>query len=532
LGIREPLGAKPDLERPGLSRKAIAAAVPLLFIIASAAPVLADGIPSYTLGQVEPERFYPSLFESRQLARVEVLNGTHERIDLFLSVYSLTPGDNLTIMVPLRTLPADVSGLPMKETEFRKDYLVDRAEREVVRQDPGEAWARLGGKTGRALQLAFGSMLLTMPGEYIRENVHLVSEGSGSMGKEAGGDDVAVITKPEPVQHYEFDGFSIDVFGVGAGPALADYLAQKGLAMPEQGRLERYDAQYVAVVEGETRPPINATEFDLLLRWAPNTTAHLAQELRDDPVRDRGEVAGLRWEMSYEAGEEYTIAHGEDYSRPLRNDIRYFMEDLVDAAFGSTDFAGEVLTVVLPLDGGKAFFPLGTSAGWPNEVGDIDVLFSVPKGKDLDIPGSRDAFIDGRHFYLFQMQSSNPDFDLESKVLAGSEDRAAEASRAGFLYDSAAGLGGAIAVVLVVLAWVAMALLARRRLGAEGRALRDPVTWLMLPLSLVVSLPGALLVYLMARPVPKGRLISMVRTATPLLMYPVSVAILVVGVLL
>jgi hypothetical protein len=532
LSIRASVAKRRDREYPGPFGVAIAAAVPLLFIIMSAAPVLADGIPSYTLGQVEPDRFYPSLFESRQLARVEVVNDTHERIDLFLSVYSLEPGDNLTIMVPLRTLPVDVSGLPMKETEFRDRYLIDRAESEVVRQDPAEAWARLRDKTGRALQFAFGSMLLTMPGEYIRENAHLVADDTESMGKAGAGEDVVLNAKPEPVQHYEFDGFSIDVFGVGAGPALGDYLAQKGLAMPEQGELERYEAQYIAVVDGETRPPINATEFDLLLRGAPNTTAKLAQQLRDDPVRDASEIDDLRWELAYEAGEEYAVMAGEDYLRPLRNDLRDYMGDLVDAVFGSTDFAGEVLTVDLPLDGGKAFFPLGTSAGWPNEVGDIDVLFTVPEGKDLDLQGSRDAFVAGRHCYLFQMKNANPGFDLESEVMAGSEDRAAEASRAGFLYDGAVGIAIIIAVVLLIITWLAVALLARRWLRAEGRALRDPTSWFLLVLSLAISLPGALLVYLWARPVPMGRLRASVRTVTPLLVWPVSLALLIVGVLL
>ena len=263
---------------------------------------------------------------------------------------------------------------------------------------------------------------------------------------------------------------------------------------------------------------------------SPNTTAKLAQQLRDDPVRDAGEIDVLRWELSYGTEEEYGF--GENFSHAVRNDLREYMEGLVDAVFGSTDFAGEVLTVELPLDNGKVFFPLGTSAGWPNAVGDIDVLFAVPEGKDLDLPGTMDAFIAGRHCYLFQMQQAKPDFDLESEVMAGSTDRAAEASRAGFLYDNAVGLADIIAGIVLVIAWLAAALLARRWLGAEGRTLRDPVTWLLIVLSLALSIPGALLVYLWARPVPMGRLRANVRTAVPLLMWPVSLALLIVGVLL
>jgi uncharacterized membrane protein YhaH (DUF805 family) len=517
-------------ERRRVSDVVTAAAIALLLLDMAAAPVLADGIPSYTLGQVEPEKFYPSLFESRQLARVDVINDTHERISLFLSVYSLDPGDNLTVMVPLRTLPVDVSGQPMKETVFRETYAIDLAEREVVRQDPAEAGARLREKIGRAVEFTFGSMLLTMPGEYIRENVHLVSEDSGYETK-AGASDMSINTKPEPIQHYEFDGFSIDVFGVGAGPALSDYLAQKGLAMPDQGQLERYNAQFIAVVDGETRPPINATEFDLLRTYAPKTTAELARELRDDPVRDASGIFDLKRRLGNNASYEYR-GENESYNTTIYLNLREYIRDLVDAVFGSTDFAGEVLTVELPLDGGKAFFPLGTSAGWPNEVGDIDVLFAVPNGKDLDIQDARDAFIAGKHVYLFQMQSANPGFDLESKVLAGSDSRAAEASRAGFLYDSAAAIATLLAVITVLVVWFAAALLVRRWPGAKGRALRDPEVWIMLVLSLAVSLPGALLVYLWARPTPKERLRAKVTTATPLLMYPLSIALLIVGVLL
>jgi hypothetical protein len=498
----------------------------------SAAPVLADGIPSYTLGQVEPERFYPSLFESRQLARVDVVNDTHERIDLFLSVYSLEPGDNLTIMVPLRTLPTDVSGQPMNESEFRKRYLIDRAEKEVVRQDPDEAWGRFREEAAHSVEFCFGSMLLTMPGEYIRENVHLVSDDDDGYGEKAGGGLPDIDIKPEPVQHYEFDGFSIDVFGVAAGPALADYLAEKGLVMPTEGDLGRYDADYIAVVEGETRPPINATEFALLQRNAPNATLALAKALRTDPTRSLGEIRHLKSDYAHRASREYIHQSHGSYSDPLYSNLSRYMEDLVEAVFGSADFAGEALTVVLPLDDGRAFFPLGTSAGWPNVVGDIDVLFRVPEGKDIRLQSSTDAFFSGGHFYLFQMHQANPAFDLESDVRDGSPDRVKEAARAGFLYDNSGVLGACLALVLLLLLWSALALMAKRSLGTKGRFLGDPVSWLVLGLSIVVSIPGALLIYLMARPVTGKELTSYPATSALLLIYPMSALMLIAGALL
>ena len=91
----------------------------MVFSTLSILPMAAgDGIPGYRFGDItdpdNPEEF-ESIFESRQLARVDLLEDDLERISLFLSVYSLDPGKDLTIMVPLRTLPSEVVGEPMKE---------------------------------------------------------------------------------------------------------------------------------------------------------------------------------------------------------------------------------------------------------------------------------------------------------------------------------------------------------------------------------------------------------------------------------
>ncbi|MCK5253514.1 MAG: hypothetical protein KAQ96_11205 [Thermoplasmata archaeon] len=148
-----------------------------LLFIALVPPVAGDGMPAYRIEDVDdpdhPDLFI-STFESRQLARIDLLNDTHERIRLFLSVYSLDPGKNLTIMVPFRTLPADVKGEPMKESEYREEYLFKKVETEIIEQDPEEAQAKLWDETATALQTVFGSMLLTLPGEYSRQHFRLV----------------------------------------------------------------------------------------------------------------------------------------------------------------------------------------------------------------------------------------------------------------------------------------------------------------------------------------------------------------------
>lgn len=504
-----------------------------LMLLTTILPVAAgDGMPAYHIVDVtDPDHpdLFSTTFESRQLARVDLVNDTHERIRLFLSVYSLDPGTNLTIMVPLRTLPVDVTGEPKKESEFRKDYLLDRIEMEVIEQDPGEANAKLWEETATAIQTLFGSMLLTYPGEYSRQHFRLVSDGrkgedSGTLG---GGDEL--IVEPEPVQHYEFDGFSIDVFGVDSAGILDDYLADKGLVLPESDALDRYRDQYVAVVEAESKPPIDPERFEMLASKAPNSTAVLIEEIRSDPIRSQDEVWDLKDQIYREIRNE--LSGHDDYY-----DLRYQLQDigyeLVDAIFGATDFEGEVLTIDLPLDGDRIFFPLGTSAGWPNQVGDIDILFRVPEDTDLAISKAGDAYLDGHHWYLFSMEQANPGFDLESPLLEGSEDRRAEAARAEWTYESSETLGLLIAALVLLVLWFGFSFLLRRTYEIEGAPVRDPLLWAMLGLGLLISIPGALLAYLMLRPVPRRELSQRLATLTPIAMYPAAVVMFVLGVVL
>ncbi|MCJ2540856.1 MAG: hypothetical protein LN414_06275, partial [Candidatus Thermoplasmatota archaeon] len=354
----------------------------MLMLVSVVPLVTGDGMPAYRIEDVDdPDHpnLFISTFESRQLARIDLLNDTHERIRLFLSVYSLDPGKNLTIMVPFRTLPVDVKGEPMKESEYREEYLFKKVETEIIEQDPEEAQAKLWDETATALQTVFGSMLLTLPGEYSRQHFRRVVE-EGSKGtdsiREGGG---SVKVEPVPVQHYEFDGFSIDVFGVDSAGILDDYLALKGLVIPESSALDRYRGQYVAVIEAESKPPIDAEDYDLLRTWAPNTTGALIAQIRYNPTLTQYKMWDLKDTLYRMMRDEVRGTNSSD----LRYELRSVIYELVDAIFGSTDFEGEVLTVDLPLDGGKIFFPLGTSAGWPNQVGDIDILFRVPEDKDL-----------------------------------------------------------------------------------------------------------------------------------------------------
>jgi len=510
----------------------------MLMMVSVVPPVAGDGMPAYRIDDVDdPDHpnLFISTFESRQLARIDLLNDTHERIRLFLSVYSLDPGKNLTIMVPFRTLPVDVKGEPMKESEYREEYLFKKVETEIIEQDPEEAQAKLWDETSTALQTVFGSMLLTLPGEYSRQHFRLVEEegyGKGTDSAGEGGGSVKV--EPVPVQHYEFDGFSIDVFGVDSAGILDDYLALKGLVIPESSALDRYRGQYVAVIEAESKPPIDAEDYDLLRTWAPNTTGALIAQIRYNPKLTQDKMWDLKDTLDRMMRDEIEVDN-HDYD-PEFYDLVFKLEGiinrLVDAIFGSTDYEGEVLTVDLPLDGGKIFFPLGTSAGWPNQVGDIDILFRVPEDMDLDIEKAEDAYFDDSHWYLFQMEQANPGFDLESELMEGDEDHREAAARADWVYENSQTLGYIIAAAILLVLWFGFAYYLRRNYKIEGRLARDPVLWGMLGLSVLISIPGALLVYFMLRPVPGKEIKERLATMTPIAVYPAAVVMLILAVVL
>lgn len=507
------------------------ASVTILLLLTVIPFVAGDGMPAYRLVDVDdldgPSPF-TTTFESRQLARVDLTDPTHQRISLFLSVYSMDPGKNLSIMVPLRTLPDDVTGKPMKESEFREEYMLDKIEVEVVEQDPEEAEAKLWEETSSALQSVYGSMLFTLPGEYSRQHYRLTSDG-GKGESWAGTDSVGTtVGDPVPVQHYEFDGFSIDVFGVDAGGILENYLANKGLALPEGGAFDSYMGQYVAVVEAESSPPIDPEDFDLLRQWAPNMTQNLTDQLRESPKLSSNEIRNLKWTLESQIYDEV----GWSDRRNIERSLERIMRDLVDAVYGSTDFAGEVMTIDLPLDDGKIFFPLGTSAGWPNEVGDIDILFRVPEDKDLDIADAKDAFHDGSHWYLFQMELANPGFDLESTILEGNEDRKVEAARADWTYENSKTLGYLFALISLLVLWFGFAFFLRRGYEIDDRLATNGTLWAMLGLSLLISIPGALLVFFLIYPVPLKDIKTRLGAVTPIAMYPSAVAMFILAVVL
>ncbi len=279
-----------------------------------------------------------------------------------------------------------------------------------------------------------------------------------------------------------------------------------------------------------------STELLFFLIWMEyqNTLKLLTNELKNNPDRDESEIESLKWRLGseiynefekYEESEESNSSDIDDY------ELRDHMDELIDAVFGKADFEGEVLQVILPLDDGKIFYPLGTSGGWSNNVGDIDILFKVPDDTSLSLEHSKDAFFEGSHWYLFQMENSNPDFDLESSLNPSDSEEKSKMERAAFVYDNSQGLGLIIIFVILVIFWLSVVVclkFIRRR--NEKIIPKVPVLLLLLGVSLFISIPAALLILLLIKPIPPQKLREEFLPSTLLLLYPVSIIIFLLGV--
>jgi len=515
-----------------------------ILVLASLPPVTGDGCPTISYGKYEedPEGAFSSIFESRQLAQVELKDATHQRISLFLSVYSLDPGTNLTILVPLRTIPDSVSGEPIREDQFRENFSIAKAEKEIIRQDPDRADKNLEKGVKEKMQMIGGSMIWSYPAEYTRQNVRRQSSSGGYKGDEdatGGSSGEYGKDEPQPIQKFEFDGFSIEVYSVTSGPTLKEHLENKGLVLPNSTVFSAYYDDYVAIIESGAKSPIDDKKFLYIKEYCPDTLDYVIERNRDNPNLEGWARDELMWEIEDKIEQEYeeTVFEKEmeniSYSPEVSSsDIRRAMGDLVDAIFGETNYDGEVVYMDLPLDNGKMYFPLGTSGGWPNAVGEIDIIFKVPENKGLTIQDSKDVFFNGHHWYLFHMENANPAFDLESRVSAVEDGRQDELERAAFINDNYEVLGLIINSVAVMVIYFALAVGLKVVRRKKEKVFTNPGIWICLGLSLFISVPGALLVYFVFKPMPLKEIKNNLVPVVLLVLYPISIAFFIMGVMI
>ncbi len=454
------------------------------------APVLGDGMAvyeyEYKKDKEEQEKLYGYTYESRQLARIRQIDKDTQRIDLFLSVFSLMPDGNLTLIVPFRQMPEKVTLRETTDSDFLDSISYDKIHDLSKKQDFRGTSVRFKDKASGTLRNGALSCALTPIGygcvklaETYEVNYDSDRYGDGDYysAGETGSNEYGKEKKVKEVSSYEFEGTSVSVFSVSANATLKDFVEATNITPPPSATEEvisEYKGHYAALIRSEPSPPIDASTYSLLWEMMPTTLQLMIERMSANSRMERSEAFYTAERYAAQGLIEYqdrlrdgTVVHSElskkydrspqpypqyvgrhfnfdhiEYSEiedipqtpldMLRNIISIYM-----AVYGFTDFSGNILSVTTKIDEGKLYFPLGTSKGWSNPISRTVVVMDVDGSKDLTLsqPGAVSAFVNGRHLYALEYSNANPGEDLEAEVENGQALQAQGAFMTKVLYD-------------------------------------------------------------------------------------------------
>ena len=375
---------------------------------------------------------YSTLRENRQLAYITVGDDT-ESIDLFLSVVSLNVGHEVTIAIPLRTQPFGLNAGNMSERDFRRTYDFSRIFSLPEKQAEG--------MKKFSHDLVFDGALMgttELAGPVVPAMFLLVSKPGSSGINQA-------------TAHYDFDALSVDLYSFNTSDSLGDFYDSLGLTPPAnvQSIINKYHNYSVALVHTLTKPPIPQDEFYSLQANEPEVMADFKEYLDEHP------------EIVVWGTQEYGYSFTNDLQSLINRisdmQLRGYFRALIFSMYGlSSDVEGFHLFFNLPLAAGECYFPLGTSPAW-GSVAKTEVIFGCPDDVNLTFNRKgQEAFMGGRHYYMWAFESAAPDYDLYGTVEHRGFDvtwRGMGCRLSGWFYDASPLLSPLIILSLLCIAW-------------------------------------------------------------------------------
>ena len=353
---------------------------------------------------------YATLRENRQLAYIEV-DGDSEKMELFINVISLHPGENLTVIVPLRTVPTSFTAHPTNDVDFRKEHNMDHLINLGKRQNEGFTSVKdeIFGDAG----VIIGSMVL------IGGVPVFLSASALHFSRDNGHYDERV---------YEEQGFSVDLVTFHSSPSMNEYFQDVNLSVPDNiwETMERYGNFSIAVINLTTRPPIDEEDYGELLNAAPSAMEEFRKFVENNPrikvpghppieyftcYDDYSELCSLYFRFRDELD---TWAQRNNVSEEKRFEMRRNFNILAATTYGYGKMDGYTLSFELPLHGDNAFFPLGTTSSW-NGTDVVEVVFECDDehGIDFNVDPKYEVLEEGRHYYIWNYKGIAPDHDVE-----------------------------------------------------------------------------------------------------------------------
>lgn len=529
--------------------RVISVVLTVLFIIPLFPIAGGDGMPVYRYvpDGGDAAQLYGTTFETRQLASIELLNSTHQRINLFLSIFTLNPGVNLTVLVPFRERPLEVTLEESTDSEFLKSWKYE----EIVQAHRKQHWETSGKRMVRKTEMAISTTATSVTFSPLGlGTIHYMKEfrprssghgGQGVREDSAGKGEYEYDREVKEIAHYNFEGVSVSVYSVTANATLEDFLSVVDLgSLPNVTRevVEEYREQYVAVIESEPSPPIDPQEYSWLLENVPDTTALLIDKVRSMARADMNVVeymaSDYAWQMfremvdsgknvsewfdpdasdreleyierqisdyynnKYEWKRYYSYYHDDNQWHSSPYNLTENLRDMLHAIYGFSDFKGNILSVTTELNDGDMYYPLGTSKGWDNPIQDTKVIYVTDEDIKLTVKPSPKyhAFHEGKNYYIMEYASSNPGSDTTGIIEESTFLDRFLASFWTFVYDGSFWISLIIAIMVQCLLWFFILFATRsfhrkvlKRSGPAERILTGKHTLMML-MNILISAP-------------------------------------------
>lgn len=350
--------------------------------------VSADGIPIVKI------EVHSTLRENRQLAFIEV-NDNSEKINLFLSVSSLTPDENFTIVIPLRTKPIGINAEKMTDKKFIENYEFDK----LIELSKRNGLGKIGSDFKEFAPFFIASEifgLLPATSFYFWAFSYV---GTAS------------------AERHKFDGLTIDINSFNSTDSLKQFYNSLNITVPKDVNetISKYSEYYIAVINTTTKPPIPKEEFDFLKTKCPEGFKEFEKYVRENP-NPTFKIPEEDWyfdSFSSYFNEEIQAIHSKMLTECRSEKVSEYFGNLIFATYGIENVEGYSLSFEIPLFNGNAYFPLGTSSSW-NANPEIIVIFETDK--EIELKNANEVFYNGKHYFIYEFNNEKPNYDLEGKV--------------------------------------------------------------------------------------------------------------------
>ena len=364
------------------------------------------------------------------MAFIYDLGNDTERMDLFLSVASLDPGKNFTIVVPLRTMPDNLAVENMTDKDFLRAHDIDKLQRMKREQEDYD------NRFGETLTITAGIMTGAQLSSIVVTGLAVFLWGW--VGHMAGGEEL-----------YQGQGLSVSMHDFNSSSQFKTFYESLDIPLHEdvQSVAEKYYDYNILVINGTTTPPIEERVYNDLMKLFPDEMIQLSEFVAENPsVNGKGyDIIDLLMDNSkfskiYENMKKRASNHTlykEMYDEIFDNSTEWYshgyyswyndfsfmvkhFERLVNTIYGNGELSGYFFSMELPLWKGNMYYPLGTSTAWSN-IMQTDVVFIVDEDNEIDFVKGSPLFLwDGKqNYYWYSFTNEAPDYDLEGEVKEG-----------------------------------------------------------------------------------------------------------------